>query len=67
MIKYKVYTEVYDAKYGVTLQLHCECESLQELYITISTLKNERYVGEIKIIKEIVEEIYSGYLDDFKA
>ena len=57
MIKYKVYTEVYDAKYGVTLQLYCECVSLQELNIAISTLKNEGYIGEIKVIKEVVESI----------
>ena len=66
MIKYKVYTEVYDAKYGATLQLHCECTSSQELKITISTLKNKGYVGEIKVIKEVIEELYFGYLEDFK-
>ena len=66
MIKYKIYTEVYNAKYGATLQLHCECVSLQELNTAISTLKNEGYMGEIKVIKEVVEEIYFGYLEDFK-
>lgn len=67
MTKYKIYTEVYNAKHGSTLQLHCECASLQELKVAISTLRNEGYVGEIKVIKEIIEEIYFGYLEDFKA
>ena len=67
MIKYKIYTEIYNAKHGSTLQLHCECASLKELNIAISTLKNEGYVGEIKVIKEVVEEVYSGYLEDFKV
>ena len=66
MIKYKIYTEVYNAKHGSILQVHCECESLQELNIVISTLKNNGYIGELKVTKEVVEELYFGYLEDFK-
>ena len=66
-VVYKVFTEVYTACHGSRLQLHCECNTWHDLNIVISTLKSDGYVGEIKVIKETTEDLYFGYLEDFKA
>lgn len=66
-VVYKVFTEAYTAYHGSSLQLRYECNTWHDLNIAISTLKSDGCVGEIKVIKEITEDLYFGYLEDFKA